>query len=527
MPEPEPRPIAPDSDSASPHVRSRGALAAPHAETFDLKKKVLRLETLYDVSRSLASARDEESLLEEAVTRAVAVLDATRGFAVAFEDGGRPGSVAAVGFARTPDLVEIAADPLVLDLCRAHAPLSRTDQTVLGGRAESLGGVALAARGHVLGVLVVLDRETRRGETASFDEEDRRFLGSLAALAAPALDASRQFRALSADVDRLREENLSLKRSLGIDELLVGDSLAMRRVKDLVARAAASRVSVLIRGQSGTGKELVAKLLHTASPRRDGPFLAINCAAVPESLLESELFGIEKGVATGVDARLGKFELASGGTIFLDEIADAPLAVQAKLLRVLQEREIERLGGRQRIQVDVRVIAATHADLTEAIAARRFREDLFYRLRVVEIQLPSLRERRDDIPRLAGHFLARIAAREGRRAKSLSRDAVAALLSYGFPGNVRELENLLEGAAALVPAEIIEAADLQFGAGLAPEDPRPRESEDLASVEREQIQRVLKAVAGNKTRAAQILGINRRTLYRKSGLRGEMLRRGA
>ena len=162
----------------------------------------------------------------------------------------------------------------------------------------------------------------------------------------------------------------------------------MRRVRELVARAAASRVNVLVTGESGTGKELVAKLLHAASPRRDGPFLALNCAAVPEALLEAELFGIEKGVATGVEARVGKFELASGGTIFLDEIADAPLAIQAKLLRVLQEREIERVGGPHRIPVDVRVVSATHADLPAEIRAGRFREDLFYRLRVVEIRSP-------------------------------------------------------------------------------------------------------------------------------------------
>jgi DNA-binding NtrC family response regulator len=484
-------------------------------ETFALKKKVLRLETLYDVSRSLTAARDEKILLEEILARAVPVLDAARGFAAAFEDAEGSGTVASLGVEPEPDPLAISSDPFVLDLARAKTALSRGEETVLGRAVESVAGVPLLGGGRVLGVLVVLDREARGPDAPSFDEEDRRFLVSLAGLVAPTLDAARRFRALAADLDRLREENRSLKGSLGVDEILVGDSPAMRRAKELVARAAASRVNVLVTGESGTGKELAAKLLHAGSPRREGPFLALNCAAVPESLLESELFGIERGVATGVEARLGKFELASGGTIFLDEIGDTPLAIQAKLLRVLQEREIERLGGRTKVPVDVRVVSATHQDLPAEIRAGRFREDLFYRLRVVEIRMPALRERREDIPRLAGHFLARITARDGRRAPSLSRDAVKALLDYPFPGNVRELENLLEGAAALVSGDTIEAADLQFGIAKESVDELRLTSVDLRNVENAHIRRVLAQVKGNKSRAAKLLGVSRRTLYRK------------
>jgi DNA-binding NtrC family response regulator len=484
-------------------------------ETFALKKKVLRLETLYDVSRSLTAARDEKILLEEILARAVPVLDAARGFAAAFEDAEGSGTVASLGVEPEPDPLAVSSDPFVLDLARAKTALSRGEETILGRAVESVAGVPLLGGGRVLGVLVVLDREARGPDAPSFDEEDRRFLVSLAGLVAPTLDAARRFRALAADLDRLREENRSLKGSLGVDEILVGDSPAMRRAKELVARAAASRVNVLVTGESGTGKELAAKLLHAGSPRREGPFLALNCAAVPESLLESELFGIERGVATGVEARLGKFELASGGTIFLDEIGDTPLAIQAKLLRVLQEREIERLGGRTRVPVDVRVVSATHQDLPAEIRAGRFREDLFYRLRVVEIRMPALRERREDIPRLAGHFLARITARDGRRAPSLSRDAVKALLDYPFPGNVRELENLLEGAAALVSGDTIEAADLQFGIAREVADELRLASVDLRNVESAHIRRVLAQVKGNKSRAAKLLGVSRRTLYRK------------
>jgi transcriptional regulator with PAS, ATPase and Fis domain len=488
---------------------------ARNLETFALKKKVLRLETLYDVSRSLTAARDEKALLEEILARAVPVLDAARGFAAAFEDAEGSGTVASLGLDPEPDPLAVSSDPFVLDLARAKTALSRGEETVLGRAVESVAGVPLLGGGRVLGVLVVLDREARVGDAPSFDEEDRRFLVSLAGLVAPTLDAARRFRALAADLDRLREENRSLKGSLSVDEILVGDSPAMRRAKELVARAAASRVNVLVTGESGTGKELAAKLLHAGSPRREGPFLALNCAAVPESLLESELFGIERGVATGVEARLGKFELASGGTIFLDEIGDTPLAIQAKLLRVLQEREIERLGGRAKVPVDVRVVSATHQDLPAEIRAGRFREDLFYRLRVVEIRMPALRERREDIPRLAGHFLARIAARDGRRAPSLSRDAVKALLDYPFPGNVRELENLLEGAVALVSGDTIEAADLQFGIAREDADELRVTSVDLRNVENAHIRRVLAEVKGNKSRAAKLLGVSRRTLYRK------------
>ncbi|MFI5118818.1 MAG: sigma 54-interacting transcriptional regulator [Thermoanaerobaculia bacterium] len=484
-------------------------------EAFSLKKKVLRLETLYDVSRSLTAAREEKALLEEILARAVPVLDAARGFAAAFEDAEGSGTAASLGLSPEPDVLAVSSDPFVLDLARAKTALSRGEETVLGRAVESVAGVPLLGGGRVLGVLVVLDREARGPEAPSFDEEDRRFLVSLAGLVAPTLDAARRFRALAADLDRLREENRSLKGSLGVDEILVGDSPAMRRVKELVARAAASRVNVLVTGESGTGKELAAKLLHAGSPRREGPFLALNCAAVPESLLESELFGIERGVATGVEARLGKFELASGGTIFLDEIGDTPLAIQAKLLRVLQEREIERLGGRTKVPVDVRVISATHQDLPTEIRAGRFREDLFYRLRVVEIRMPALREHREDIPRLAGHFLARIAARDGRRTPTLSRDAVKALLDYPFPGNVRELENLLEGAVALVSGDTIEAADLQFGIAREGPDELRLASADLRGVESAHIRRVLAQVKGNKSRAAKLLGVSRRTLYRK------------
>jgi DNA-binding NtrC family response regulator len=226
-------------------------------------------------------------------------------------------------------------------------------------------------------------------------------------------------------------------------------------------------------------------------------------------------------VATGVEARAGRFETAQGGTLFLDEIGDMPPSLQAKLLRVLQEREIERVGGRRRVPIDVRVLAATHARLPERIARGEFREDLYYRLRVIEISLPPLRERREDIPRLVRHFLESFAAREGRDAPSLDRDAYAAILGHDFPGNIRELENLLEGAAALSQGGTIRREDLQWlpqpGLRLAEAPPALGEDEipDLRALENRHIQRVLRLAGGNKSRAARLLGISRRTLYRK------------
>ena len=262
-------------------------------------------------------------------------------------------------------------------------------------------------------------------------------------------------------------------------------------------------------------------MVHARSDRADKLFSAINCAALPETLLESELFGIERGVATGVEARTGRFEAADGGTLLLDEVGDMPAALQSKLLRVLQEREIERVGGRKRIPIDVRVLAATNAKLSEKIARGEFREDLYYRLRVVEIALPPLRERREDIPKLARHFLERFAAREGREVLTLDREAFAALLAHDFAGNIRELENLLEGAAALSRGGVIRLEDLQWlpmrAPGMLPESEAPAEGEvpNLRALEQKHIRRVLKLAGGNKSRAARMLGISRRTLYRK------------
>jgi transcriptional regulator with GAF, ATPase, and Fis domain len=492
---------------------------------FETQHKLLLLETLYDAGLSLSALPDEEALAEDVLSRVVGVLDASRGYLATFGDGGARRAEARVGFPRKPAETVVAQDEFLRDVVEAEGALTREKFKLLGRPVLTAVGARIFGGGRPIGVLVLADKEVRRGGQAAFDEEDRRFLVSLAGLCGMAIENRRHLEKLTRERERLEEENRRLRDETGrsaAGRLFVGDSPAARRVLDLVSRVAASRISVLLTGESGTGKELVARMIHARSERAEKPFVAINCAALPETLLESELFGIERGVATGVEARPGKFETAQGGTLFLDEVGDMPQALQAKLLRVLQEREIERVGGRRRVPIDVRVLAATNARLSERIARGEFREDLYYRLRVVEIDLPPLRERREDIPRLVRYFLDRFAAREGKDAPTLDRDAYAALLAHDFPGNIRELENLLEGAAALSQGGAIRREDLQWlpRPGLRLADPLPpssgdEEIADLRELEDRHIQRVLRMAGGNKSRAARLLGISRRTLYRK------------
>jgi two-component system response regulator HydG len=305
-------------------------------------------------------------------------------------------------------------------------------------------------------------------------------------------------------------------------EGIVGESGAIREVLDLVDRVRASDATVLVTGESGTGKEVVARAVHTTSKRQKGPFVAINCAAMPETLLESELFGHAKGAFTDArSARVGLIAQASGGTLFLDEIGDMPIGLQPKLLRVLQERTVRPVGQAAEIPVDVRVIAATNKDLETEIEAKRFREDLYFRLNVVQIQLPPLRARSGDVLLLAQDFLRRFAARSGKDVHGIAPDAAAKLASYDWPGNVRELQNAIERAVALARYDQITPDDLpdrirkfepsQFV--LPSHD--PSELVPMAEVERRYVERVLMAVGGNKTMAARVLGYDRKRLYRK------------
>ncbi len=323
--------------------------------------------------------------------------------------------------------------------------------------------------------------------------------------------------------DRLRllEENRELREALDQRhrvEGIVGASGRMQEVLSLVRRVAPSDATVLIRGESGTGKELIAKAIHHASPRAAGPLVRVNCAALPESLLESELFGHEKGAFTGASAlRRGRFELAHGGSLFLDEIGDVPAHLQVKLLRVLQEREIERVGSSRAIPVDVRLLAATHRDLEALVRAGAFRDDLYYRINVVTIVVPPLRERREDIPPLLDHFVDRFARANGRTIRGFTREARDVLLRYDYPGNVRELENLVERAVVLTRDDVIGVADLPLSLteGEAPAAEEPTLPAAVEALERRLIREALGRAGGVQTRAAEQLGISERVLRYK------------
>ena len=321
----------------------------------------------------------------------------------------------------------------------------------------------------------------------------------------------------------LIRENATLSRSLAATEAqtgMVGRSESMRALWEMVRTIAPTDATVLITGESGTGKELVAKAVHAASRRARGPFVAVNCAALTESLLASELFGHEKGAFTGADKKHeGHFLKADGGTIFLDEIGEMPLSMQVKLLRVIQEREVLSVGGNKAVRVDVRIIAATNRDLAKEVAAGTFRQDLYYRLNVVTLALPPLRERADDIPLLAQHFMARFADKNNKNIKGFTPGAMDRLVRYAWPGNVRELENVIERASILLLGEHISERELpeRFAAsqGDALTDALTTDCPTLEDVERAVILKTLKRFGGNKTEAAKALGITRKTLHAK------------
>jgi two-component system response regulator HydG len=332
------------------------------------------------------------------------------------------------------------------------------------------------------------------------------------------MERALKHRALREEVKRLRRVVVDQQK---FDDIL-GTSAAMKKMYDLISRVAETETTVLVTGESGTGKELVAKAIHQRSPRKDGPFVAINCAAMPESLLESELFGHTKGAFTDArTARPGLFIKASKGTIFLDEIGEMPAGMQAKLLRALQERTVRPVGGDQEHSFDARIIAATNRDLETEVEERRFREDLFYRINVVRIQVPPLRARGSDILLLATHFLQRYQPSAQPRVIGIKTAAADKLLSYPWPGNVRELQNCLERAVALAQHDHLGIDDLpervrEFKSSrITIESDDPSALLPMEEVERRYILRVLEAVGGNKTLAAQVLGFDRRTLYRK------------
>jgi DNA-binding NtrC family response regulator len=415
------------------------------------------------------------------------------------------------------DVVDVPDGPSALDVVRA----SPMDLVLLDIRLPGMDGIEVLERIKAIDerveVILVTAVKTVRTAVAAmklgaFDyltkpfEEDE-----LLSLASRALER----RTLEREVALLRSE---LARTHDLDEI-VGKHPVMEKLHGLITQVARTTTTVLITGESGTGKELVARAIHRHGPRREGPFVAVNPAAIVESLIESELFGHERGAFTGAHQRkLGKFELAQGGTLFLDEIGTLRADLQAKLLRVLQEREIERVGGTRSIKIDVRVIAATNTNLKDAVSRGTFREDLYYRLNVVPIVVPPLRERAQDVPLLAEHFLRRDTRDFNKRIEGLSPEAVAALQAYRWPGNVRELENVIERCVVLAEGPVIQLNDLPLDVLLPQQATRVRAAEALPlneatdQFERQIVLRVLERVGWNLTEAGRILAIHRNSL---------------
>jgi Nif-specific regulatory protein len=379
--------------------------------------------------------------------------------------------------------------------------------------ARSVLAAPLVAFDKVLGA-IVLEKD---GANDRFDEGHLRLLMTIAAIAATALGHARH-------VDTLERANRGLLAELNLDHNMVGESPAMRDLYRRISRVAPTDSTVLITGESGTGKELVARAIHRNSPRAEKPFVAINCAAITETLLESELFGHEKGAFTGAVAqKKGKLEVADGGTVFLDEIGELSPALQAKLLRVLQEFEFDRVGGTKCVKVDFRLLAATNRDLEEAIEGGQFRRDLFYRLNVVSLALPALRDRRADIPLLASWFIRRYASKAKRAVAGFSPDALACLTAYEWPGNVRELENAIEHAVVLGLDPMISRDDLPdavaeagspTAAGTAAHPAAARFHDTIKQTKKDLIIRAVGEADGNYNAAARLLGLHPNYLHR-------------
>jgi transcriptional regulator with GAF, ATPase, and Fis domain len=395
---------------------------------------------------------------------------------------------------------------LVVGSVIGHETLRKVD-SVMESRAGSLLCVPLVVADRALGA-IYLDSSS---PAAEFDEAHLQVMTAVAGIASLAFDNVRHWQ-------RLTQENQELRAEIALEHNMIGSSPGMRKVFEFIRRVAPTDSTVLVQGESGTGKELVAHAIHRNSPRAEQPFVAINCAAIAETLLESELFGHEKGAFTGAGAqKKGKVEVAEGGTLFLDEISELAPGLQAKLLRVLQEREFERLGGTRPIKLDIRVVAATNKSLPDAVKAGAFRNDLFYRLNVVAITMPPLRERREDISLLANHFVAKASRKCGMRLKALSPEALACLMHYDWPGNVRELENALERALVLGSTDTLLADDLPdevLEADSTAPVPGAKYYAAIKDAKKHLVLQALQEANGSYIEAAKALGMHPNSLLR-------------
>ena len=495
----------------------------PSAEEDALAGMVRDLALLVRVSTSVNSVRETAELQRELLRLVFEAVPAERGAILLVGDDGRV--VSEFGLDRAGDVsraVEVSRTILRQVLEEGSAVLAgdlieggfREVESLRAARLSSLLCAPLVLYGRALGAVYL----TAADPSTHFDEGHLQLVTVICRIAAVALNNTRY-------VEQLESERNLLRAESSVEHGMVGESAAVKRVYQLIARVAPADTTVLVRGESGTGKELAARALHQNSPRRERPFVAINCAALTETLLESELFGHERGAFTGALAqKKGRLEVADGGTLFLDEVGEMPATLQAKLLRVLQEREFERVGGTRTIRVDVRVVAATNRDLEEAVRVGAFRQDLYYRLNVVSFEMPPLRERREDIPLLASYFVSTYAAKFKRRVTGLSPEARACLTAYDWPGNVRELENAVERAVVLgstdrvlpedLPETVLDAAPVAAAHGVDADPPATRYHDALREAKRQLILRALEQSSGSFTEAAHLLGVHPNYLHR-------------
>jgi Nif-specific regulatory protein len=476
------------------------------------------LNALLKISRVVHSIQDLDKLQDSILSLIFEVAPAERG-AILLE-GSTPGSFSSV-YARHRDARVDKPVRVSRTVARqvTEQGLAVLGSDVLGntglGHVESL--VASQVRSLLCVPLIVFQRTIgclyldTLSLARRFDKEDLELVTAVAGVCSFALENARR-------VQWLEQENMRLTNEIGMERSLVGDSKKMKEVFHFLARVAPSEATVLINGESGTGKELAARAIHRKSPRANKTFMAINCAAIPETLLESELFGHEKGAFTGASAqKKGKLEMADGGVVFLDEIGELAPALQVKLLRVLQEREFERLGGTRPIKVDIRLIAATNRNLEEAVKNGTFRQDLYFRLNVVNLVMPALRDRKEDIPLLASFFVHKQTKRSGATPKQISREALAVLANYDWPGNVRELENVIERALVLGASDTILPEDLPES--LLERDPAPGVEEAkyhsaVKDLKKRLIRNAIEEAHGSFTEAARALGVHPNYLHR-------------
>jgi len=473
------------------------------------------LQSLLKIATGIGGIRDRESLQWQLLGFLFDVLSAERGAVLYFDKTGAVESTAAWDRVRGPEHAVTVSESLVRRVYREKAGLVAGDAVgglgVNGGseepRARSVLCVPMVISGEVLGAIYL----ERSGPHGPFDDDHLQVMTAVGSIAALALENLRHWA-------RLREENQVLRAEVNLEHDMVGVSARMKEVFDFVRRVAATDATVLIEGESGTGKELVARAIHRNSARAENSFVAINCAAIAENLLESELFGHEKGAFTGAAAqKKGRIEMAEGGTLFLDEVSELAPELQAKLLRVLQEREFERVGGTRAIPLNTRLIAATNKKLSAAIETGEFRKDLYYRLNVVTLTMPALRDRIEDIPRLAEHFLSKASRKCKTRMKELSEEAKASLIKYDWPGNVRELENAIERAVVLGSGSMVLPEDLPetvLEAGWTSAGEAAKYHRSVKEMKRQMIVQALQQAHGSYLEAAKTLGIHPNSLLR-------------